>query len=130
MLLSTRPPATPAAPAPMATAGPLALPAALLRVPTTPLPFWLAPLARLAPCRSSACSGSGGARFAPLPLERAEPLLEREALLRLRADAGDLDRDEPPEEPLPRAPPERDDPLALVLEPEPLDEPALALCAA
>jgi hypothetical protein len=43
--LSTIPPATPTAVAPMATAGPLTLLAAPLRVPTTPplpAPFWLA----------------------------------------------------------------------------------------
>ena len=40
-LFSSKPPATPAAAAPTATAGPPALPAAPLRVSTTPLPFEL-----------------------------------------------------------------------------------------
>jgi hypothetical protein len=62
---------------------------------------------------------------APLASER-EPFFEREALLRLRADGDDFERDEPPEErddPLRAEPPlEREDSLAFVFEPEPLDE--------
>jgi hypothetical protein len=38
-----------------------------------------------------------GVRFVPPPLEPDDPLLEREALLRLRVEAADFDRDEPPE---------------------------------
>jgi hypothetical protein len=63
-------------------------------------------------------------RAAPLAFER-ELLFEREALLRLRVDAADFERDEPPEErdePLRDGPPlEREDPLAVVFEPEPFD---------
>jgi hypothetical protein len=73
-----------------------------------------------------------GPRFAPIPLEREEPLLGREALLRRRVDADDFEPDEPPEErdePLLDAlPPEREDPLARFFEPEPFDEPLL-LCS-
>jgi hypothetical protein len=69
-------------------------------------------------------------RVAPLAPER-ELLFEREALLRLRADGDDFERDDPPDErdePLRDEPPlERADPLALVFEPEPFDEPRL-LC--
>lgn len=120
--LSTRPPTTPAAAAPTATAGPLALLAAPLSVPTMPLPFWFAPL-----------------RLEPPPLRALELLrlcglrfvLEREALLRARVDADDFERDEPPEErdePLPDPPlAEREDLLAFVFEREPLDE-LLLLC--
>ena len=89
-LLSASPPATPTAAAPIATAGPLALPTAcaallavLLIVSTTPFPFWLAGALRLCVLRF--------ALLAP-PLERDEPLLAREAVLRLRADAADLER--------------------------------------
>src|SRR5215211_5875639 len=109
-LFSARPPATPAAATPTATAGPPALPAAFLTVPSTPLRLWL----------------FAGLRFAPLPLGRDEPLLEREALARARVDADDFERDAPSEErvePLRAAPlDEREDPLALVFEPEPLDD--------
>lgn len=89
-LLSASPPATPTAAAPIATAGPLALPTAcaallavLLIVSTTPFPFWLAGVLRLCVLRF--------ALLAP-PLERDEPLLAREAVLRLRVDAADLER--------------------------------------
>jgi hypothetical protein len=72
-----------------------------------------------------------GPRFAALRLEREEPLLEREALLRLVVDAEDLERGEPlkdRDEPLRDAPPpEREDPLASVFEPEPFDD-RLLLC--
>lgn len=61
------PPATPAAVAPTATAGPFALPATLLTVPS--IPSWL--LLRLCVLR-----------FALEPLERFEPLLERADALR------------------------------------------------
>jgi len=94
------PPATPTAVAPMATAGPLTLDAALLTVPTTPPlpdPFWLAAL-RLGdepPLRL---------RFAlPPPLLRLEPDLRCAGfravdLLPLpERDDADLDRDPPPE---------------------------------
>ena len=37
-----------------------------------------------------------GLRLAVAPLERDEPLLEREALLRLRVDAAVFERDAPP----------------------------------
>ena len=109
--LSTKPPATPTAAAPTATAGPLALLAAFLTVPTMPLPFWPAPLPLEPPAL----------RFA----------VEREALLRAREEADDFGRDEPPEErdvPL-RAPllPEREDWLAFAFEAEPLDV-LLLLC--
>jgi hypothetical protein len=78
--LSTRPPASPTAAAPTATAGPLALPAVSLIVPTTPVPFWLA-LLRLCVLGLVA-----------LPPERDEPLLEREPALRLRVEAADFER--------------------------------------
>jgi hypothetical protein len=139
-LLSTKPPATPAAPAPMATAGPPALLAAFLSKSTRPLVFWLVLLRPLlAPPLEFDLLRLWERRFAPLPLEPAEPLLEREALLRLRVDAllrlrveaDDFERDEPPgerDEPLRLvAPPERDDPLALGFEREPSDE-LLFLC--
>jgi hypothetical protein len=126
-LLSTKPPATPAAAAPRATAGPLAVLTAFLSVPTMPLLFWLVPLRLdLSPLRGLDLLRLWGPRFPLLPAEREEPLLEREALLRLRVDADDFERDGPPddrEEPLRDAPPpERDDPLALVLAPEPFEE--------
>ena len=78
-------------------------------------------------------------RLGPPPLREPELLrlcglrfaADSEALLRLRVDADDFERDDPPEErdePL-RDPPlaERVDPLALVFEREPLDE-LLLLC--
>jgi hypothetical protein len=68
-------------------------------VPTTPLLLWLARL--------------WGLRFErEEPVEREEPLLEREAVLRPRVEADDF---------------EREDPLALVFEPEAFDE-LLLLC--
>ena len=89
-LFSASPPATPTAAAPIATAGPLALPTAcaallavLLNVSTTPFPFWLAGVLRLRVLRWGL--------LAP-PLERDDPLLAREAVLRLRVDAADLER--------------------------------------
>ncbi len=89
-LLSASPPATPTAAAPIASAGPLALPAAcaallavLLIVSTTPFPFWLAGVLRLCVLRFDL--------LAP-PLERDEPLPARDAVLRLRADAAELER--------------------------------------
>ena len=102
--LSTRPATSPAVAAPTATAGPLALLATSLTVPTRPSRRWVLAEPRLA----------------PLPLDREEPLRERELLLRARVDADDFERDEPPEErdePL-RAPPlaERDEPPVLVLD--------------
>jgi hypothetical protein len=120
---STKPPATPAAAAPTATAGPLALLAAFLTLPTTPLPFWL--VARLELLRLCAV------RFAPPPLERDEPLLERAAELRLRVDPPDLALDaavferEAVDLEREAADLDADDPLALVLDPEPFD---LLLC--
>jgi len=79
-------------------------------VPTTPFVLWL----------------SAGLRCPPLLLEREEPLLEREALLRPRVDADVFERDDPPEErdePLRDEPfAVREDPLAFVFEPEPFDE--------
>ena len=121
-LFSAIAPATPAAAAPTASAGPRALLAALLTVPTAPLPLWL----------------FAGLRLAPLPLEREEPLLERdealperEALLRPRVDAEVFVRDDPPEErdePLRDAPLAREEPLlAFVFDAERLDE-LLLLC--
>ena len=115
-LFSARAPATPAAAAaPTASAGPRALPAAVLTVPTTPFVLWL----------------SAGLRCPPVLLEREEPLLEREALLRPRVDADVFERDDPPEErdePLRDEPlAVREDPLAFVFEPEPFDE-LLLLC--
>jgi len=81
-----------------------------LTVPSTPSRLWL----------------FAGLRFVPLPLERDEPLLEREALARARVDADDFERDAPSEErvePLREAPlDEPEDPLAFVFEPEPLDD--------
>jgi hypothetical protein len=76
--LRSTPPATPAAAAPAAMAGPLALLAAALTVPTTPL--LLLALAEL--------------RLPPPPFEREEPPLERDELL-LERDAALLERDEP-----------------------------------
>src|SRR5215204_2287361 len=146
LLFSAIPAATPAAAAPAATAGPLALLAAFLTVSNMPLRLGL--FARL--------------RFALLRREREEPLLDREALRRAPVDADDdfggaevpEDREEPLrdrdalrrapvvaeddfgraevreelEEPLRDAPLAlRADPLALVFEPELLDE-LLLLC--
>jgi hypothetical protein len=54
-----------------------------LIVSTTPFPFWLAGVLRLCVLRFDL--------LAP-PLERDEPLLAREAVLRLRVDAADLAR--------------------------------------
>ena len=120
--LSTKPPATPTAAAPTATAGPLALLAAPLSVLTMPLPFWLV-LLRLEPPPPRALDLL---RVCGLRLE-----VEREALLRARVEADDFERDEPPEErdaPLPDPPlPEREDRLAFVFEPEPFDA-ELLLC--
>jgi hypothetical protein len=90
-----------------------------LSVSTTPLLFWLS----LAP----ADARPEGARRELLARE-GEPLLERDAVLRLRV-AGDAferdeapeERDEPPEE-RDEPPEERDDPLALAFEPDRLDE--------
>lgn len=120
--LSANPPATPTAAAPTATAGPLALLATFLTVPTMRLPFWLA-LLRLEPPprRVLGLLRVCGLRFGA----------ERDALLRARVEAADLERDEEPEErdaPL-RAPPlpEREDRLALAFEAEPLDV-LLLLC--
>ena len=48
-------------------------------------------------------------RFAPLPLDREDPLLERALLLRARVEADVFEREEPPEE---REEPPRDAPLA------------------
>ena len=114
--LSTNPPATPTAAAPTATAGPLALVATFLTVPTMPLPFWLA-LLRLEPPPLGVLDllRVWGLRFA----------VEREELLRARVEAADFERDEPPEErdvPLPDPPlPEREDRFAWAFEAEPLD---------
>jgi hypothetical protein len=125
-LLSTKPPATPAAAAPTASTGPLGLLAAFLSVPSMPLPFWLA-LLRLAPPppRELDLLWLWAPRVAPFARER-EPLVGREALRRLCVDGDDFDREEPPEErgerlrDEPRR--EREDPLASVFEPEPFDE--------
>jgi len=106
---SARPPATPAAAAPTATAGPLALLAAFLTVPTTPFSLWL----------------FAGLRFPAPLLEREELVFEREGLLRAPVDDADVfERDELPEErdELLRPLPVRGDPLAFVFEPELLDE--------
>lgn len=107
---SARPPAIPAAATPTATAGPRALLAASLIVPTTPSLLWLFAWLGLPP---------------PV-LGRDEPLRERDALLRRRVDADVFERDEPPEE---RDEPLRDEPLAVrevplafVFEPELFDE--------
>jgi hypothetical protein len=54
-----------------------------LIVSTTPFPFWLAGVLRLCVLRLA---------FLALPLERDEPLLVREAVLRLRVDAADFER--------------------------------------
>ena len=81
-----------------------------------PLSFWLVRL-RLEPppLRALDLLRVCGLRF----------VVEREALLRARVEADDFERDEPPEErdaPLPDPPlPEREDRLAFVFEPEPLD---------
>src|SRR5215204_5910471 len=99
---SARPPATPAAAAPTASAGPLALLAACLTVPTTPFSLWL--FAEL--------------RFPPLLLEREEPVFEREALLRAPVEDADVFERDEPLRPLPA----RGDPLAFVLEPELFEE--------
>ena len=136
-LFSIKPPATPAAPAPIASAGPEALPAVLFSVPTKPSLFLLALLRLALPAlRPVDLLRLGEERFAALRLVRVapEPLLAREALLRLRAEAAGFEREAPPEardEPL-RAvrPPEREllalgpepDPFALAFEPEPFDE--------
>jgi hypothetical protein len=72
-----------------------------------------------------------GVRCPPLLLEREEPLLAREALLRARVDADVFERDERPDErdalrdePLAV----RADPLGFVFEPEPFDELLLLCC--
>ena len=94
--LSTSPPATPTAVAPMATAGPLTLDAALLTVPTTPPePFWLAVL-RFDELWLVLRFDEGflfAAGFRAAVVLRAVPLLERDAVERLVA--ADLDRDPP-----------------------------------
>ena len=126
--LSIKPPAIPTAAAPTATAGPLALLAALLSVATTPLLLCLALLRlELVPPPELDLLLVCGLRF-------EEPLLAREALLRLRVEADDFERDEPPDErdergdPLRDAAlPERADPLAFVFEPAPFDA-LLLLC--
>jgi hypothetical protein len=106
--LSTRPPTSPAAAAPTATAGPPALLAAPFSVPTIPLSFWLVLLRlELAPLRALDLLRVCGLRFA----------VEREPLLRARVEADDFERDEPPEA--------RDAPL--VFEPAPFDA-LLLLC--
>jgi hypothetical protein len=94
-LRSTSPPATPAAAAPTATAGPLALLAAPLTVSTTPFELWLDPLrfAVLPAVRPEL--ELFVVRLAVLPLERDEPLLDLAALLRLRVEAAVFDRDAP-----------------------------------
>lgn len=125
-LLRAKPPATPARAAPTATAGPPALLAVFLSVPTTPSVFWLALLRPLLPpagdldlpppCRP---------RAPPLPLLR-EPVLEREEALPRRDDADDLERAMLPgerDEPLRDVPPpERAEAFPLTLEAEPFDE--------
>jgi hypothetical protein len=120
--LSTSPPATPTAVAPMATAGPLALDAALLTVPTSlplPDPFRLAVLRLEAfplPLRFDV--DFRGVDFRAVGL-RALPLVEREADERL-FDA-DLERDPLPEARVARL--REEALLALLLDrPEPLDE--------
>ena len=81
--LRSTPPATPAAAAPAAMAGPLALLAAALTVPTTPLLLLALAELRL-PERGAAL------------VERDEPLLERELLLRARVAGDDFERAVPP----------------------------------
>jgi hypothetical protein len=124
-LLSANPPATPAAAAPTATAGPLALLAAFLSMPTTPLAFGLV-LLRLTrrldePDLLPLCRPR-----APLLAFPREAVLEREAPLRRREDGVDFERAAPPEErdeSLPDAPPpEREDALPLALELELFEE--------
>jgi hypothetical protein len=125
-LLRAKPPASPAAAAPTATAGPLALPAAVLSVSTMPLAFRLAlrclllppprELDLFAPCRP---------RREPPALGR-DSVREPEAPLRRREDGDDFERAAPPddrEESLRDVePPERDGALASALELEPVDE--------
>ena len=90
--LSTSPPATPTAVAPMAIAGPLTFDAALLTVPTTPplpAPFWLAVLRLALLDEARFAAGlrlAAGFRAVPLLVEREDD----ERLL-----AADFDRDDP-----------------------------------
>lgn len=137
-LLRTAPPASPAAAAPTATAGPLALLAAFLSVPTMPLllwlallwllPLWLLALFRLelAPLRELGflrLEADDLERDEP-PEERDEPPEEREEPLRDEALRDEALRDEAPrDEPL-REP---EDLLAPAFDPEPFDE-LLLLC--
>ena len=134
--LSTSPPATATAVAPTASAAPLPLVTAPLPLPTTPsfpVAFWLRVL-RLEP------------RPAPLrsePVFRAIPLLEREALVRLRElvfravpllerelvrpPVAGFERDALSEARVERLPEEAplEAPFALGLDRDPLDEPRL-----
>ena len=134
--LSTSPPASPTAVAPMATAGPLTLLAAPLMVPTTPLPplpFWLATLRPALP--------PPPLRLAVV-LDRAAPLLDRDALERDLLERALLERallERPAVEafgvrdalPVARVERLRDEvppllvPLFLALDPDVLDEPRL-----
>ena len=70
--LSTRPPTSPAAAAPAATAGPLALLATSLAMPTTPLRLWL--LVERAPLLRARVEADDFERDDEPPEERDEPL--------------------------------------------------------
>jgi hypothetical protein len=145
-LFSAIPAATPVAAAPAATAGPLALLATFLTVSNMPLRLGLfarlrfallrrereEPLLDREALRRAPVDADDAFDRAEVPEEREEPLRDRDALRRAPVvaedDFGRAEVREELEEPLRDAPLAlRADPLALVFEPELLDE-LLLLC--